>query len=196
MAPCKKWGDGSHLARALFDQDKVWVTAQSEVLKVAEMDLSHALNTLLMIERMDDLPIKDVQNTKLYEALYQRVSAAMRAQQSPRPRVQAPTPIEAAALWPYDQTPPPKPAWHRRVGVSYETIVSILEEAVKTGRSVVIDYEDRTGQVTTGRRVAPRALTDQRGTFGFNEKYLRAYDVSKDESRTFIVRNINRCEDA
>lgn len=201
MAPYKTWGDGSHLARALFAQDQLWVTAQSKVVEVAEMDLTHALNTLLMIERMTDLPIKDVQGTKLYEALYGRVFDAMRAQESPRPRVQAPTPVEATSLWPYDQTTP----WHRRVGVSYETIVAILEAAITAGRTgrpglesprVVIDYENRKGEVTLGRLVTPLSLSERRGTFGFNEKYLVALDVAKEESRTFIVRNIKRCEDA
>lgn len=69
-----------YLVRAIFDQDRFWITAAGEWKVVAAMAPDHALNTLLFLERVDhDLPIpaESLQHTALYKALYQRVKESL-----------------------------------------------------------------------------------------------------------------------
>lgn len=77
----RKWGSAKHLTRALFAQGEIWVTAKSEVRKIAEMPEEHCLNTLLMLERMagdlEEALAEDLQTTVLYHALLTRVSDAL-----------------------------------------------------------------------------------------------------------------------
>ncbi len=184
-----KWGNAGHLTKALFAQDKIWVNAKSEVVRISDMKTDHVLNTLLMLERMDDLPFssRELHGTKLYAALYDRLLGAL------APNVQAPTPVETTSLWPFDTTT----TYGRRVGVGHETIVSILNAAIQGASNVLIDYESAVGGVvTTNRRIAPLRIEERGGRMGFPEKYLHAIDIDKGEPRVFLVRNIKRCEDA
>lgn len=187
-----QWGNGQHLTRALFNQGKVWVTAKSEILQVAEMTPQHCFNTLLMLERMDDLPVENLQSTPLYAALYDRVLSVM-----------PPNTIKASSitagriyggsmdLWPH--TPRSVPV--RLVGVEPDSILLIIEAALHAKGRVAITYVDSKG-VRTYRTVEPYKIDQRPAGFGFQEKYLIARDIDKDELRTFKLTNIERCENA
>lgn len=178
-----KWGHADHLTRALFDQGEIWVTAKSEVMRIADMHPTHVLNTLLMIERLRDLPVEPLHGTKLYEALYDRLLGYL------------PKRAEAEPVWPYA----------RRVATEHSGIMSILESAVAanlrdpsplTRVRVLIDYTDVVGAVTKAREVVPSRVERRRVGSGFQEPYLHAWDVEKAETRMFKVDRISRCEDA
>lgn len=68
----------SYLVRWLFDQGNVWIKADGTPVSLVAMDYDHALNTLLMIERVsrdidEHLRGQRVQDTVLYAALRERV---------------------------------------------------------------------------------------------------------------------------
>lgn len=222
-----KWGDASHLTKALFGQDKVWVTAQSDVRQIAEMSPQHCLNTLLMIERMDDLPIDDLHATPLYAALYDRVLSFLPPRERFEHRIGTQTGRISCAkpdinpdgeLWPHTTIEHPADTWRkvreavssssaspstlaRRIGVEREAIQSILEAAIAantpTGNTrVLIDYTDADGNDTSLREIIPREIENRRVRFGFNEKYVKAFDVDKGAPRVFKLERITRCEDA
>ncbi len=178
-----KWGSAGHLTRALFDQGEIWVTAKSEVLRIADMHPTHILNTLLMVERLDDLPVENLHGTKLYEALYDRVLGYL------------PKRAEAGPVWPYA----------RRVATEYSGIMSILEAAVAanlrepsplTRARVLIDYTDVVGNVSKEREIIPSRVEWRRIGAGFKEPYLHAWDVEKSATRLFKIEGIARCQDA
>lgn len=194
-----KWGHAEHLTRALFDQGDIWVTATSQVRKIKDMSAPHVLNTLLMIERMDDLPIDNLHNTKLYQALYDRLLSFL--------------PKEAGATTGrFDASKPNVSVWahntgtlFKRVGVDREAIESILEAAIaarehmtemsgERAPEVIIDYTDAHGVTTRGRRVIPKQIL--RGAFSREARTLHAYDLEKREPRHFLIDRIQRCEDA
>lgn len=67
-----------YLIRWLFEQDTIWITAKGEKRCVQTMDRDHALNTILMLERVRTqiepfLKDQHIWETPLYAALKQRV---------------------------------------------------------------------------------------------------------------------------
>jgi hypothetical protein len=71
----------NYLAKWLFAQKRVWIAADGREIEIASMDAEHALNTLLMIERVNDdickatgLTRERLLQTKLYGALRDRVA--------------------------------------------------------------------------------------------------------------------------
>lgn len=68
----------SYLVRSYFDQSTTWVTADGRRLWIPHMEFDHALNALLMLERVADdveehLRDERVQDTPLYAGLKARV---------------------------------------------------------------------------------------------------------------------------
>lgn len=78
----RSWAPG-YLGKWLFAQNRLWITAAGEAVTIRTMDRTHALNTLLMLERVEgDLRSEgalrmgqELQDTPLYAALYKRVAA-------------------------------------------------------------------------------------------------------------------------
>lgn len=66
----RSWGP-EYLVRWFFDQGEIWVTAMGDEKRIVDMADDHLLNTLLMLERVqDDLPLrKPLQETALYRAM-------------------------------------------------------------------------------------------------------------------------------
>lgn len=82
----------AYLVKWFFDQSEFWVTAKGDKVLISKMGDGHAVNTLLMLERVADdiepllttmgesgLPKTQIhiQDTALYEALYRKVMAAV-----------------------------------------------------------------------------------------------------------------------
>lgn len=72
----------NYLGKWLFQQSKLWITAAGEAKQIRTMDREHALNTLLMLERVQS-DLRDeralpygvkLQDTPLYKALHKRVA--------------------------------------------------------------------------------------------------------------------------
>ncbi len=111
MTFVRKWGQGLHLTRALFNQGRVWVTASGEVKKIEEMEPTHLLNTLLMIERMRDLPIGNVHDSVLCKAMHARL------------------------VW---LLPAPEPSYVPPPRDTEPSVRDLLEAAIATSKSVVL----------------------------------------------------------
>jgi hypothetical protein len=187
MKPARQWGKAEHLTKALFEQDRIWVTSAAKVVKIESMDKEHALNTLLMLERFDDLPdIVALHESPLYLALKAHVLLS--------------DPIDpekpSDSLWPHQ-----KDVSFRRIGEYNEAIRSILEDSVAQRTdsyqpTVWIDYEDIHGNVTSNRLVEPVRIEERRPGFGFKEPYLYARDVEKQEFRTFKLDRVTKVREA
>ncbi|MES2866810.1 MAG: hypothetical protein V4703_08615 [Actinomycetota bacterium] len=73
----------NHLVASHFGQGERWVTADGRTLFISEMDSSHALDSLLFLERVTphlfDSGIDNLQGTVLYQALKARASGSTHA---------------------------------------------------------------------------------------------------------------------
>jgi hypothetical protein len=82
--PMRGW-NARYLVEWLFDQDELWITAKRKSVRIADMDVSHALNTILFLERNEadlnegGVPLGTLQYTALYRALKGRVWKAIHA---------------------------------------------------------------------------------------------------------------------
>lgn len=99
------WAPG-YLARWLFSQGEVWITADGRPVEIDAMEWEHALNTLLMIERVagsiePEIGGGYVQDTPLYAALRRRVEA------------DEPTALDNPAILPFERRVPPSVALAR-----------------------------------------------------------------------------------
>ena len=67
----------NYLIQSYFDQPEAWITAKGESLNVEDMDREHALNSILMVERVrtqiEPFLKCHVWETPLYAALKARV---------------------------------------------------------------------------------------------------------------------------
>lgn len=211
-----KWGNAGHLTTALFNQDRIWVTAKSEVKKIEDMTPRHVFNTLLMLERMEDLPYRneDLHATPLYGALRDRVLEFL--PEDPEPAgIDLGKPIEVTGTvevdkWDIDLKPlitsegpvtltfpkagPPKHV----VARSQDDILALLRRwlAYEEGdldRPMRINYRDAVGK-RTQRNIWPRQILEGRGAMGFTEaQRVKAWDDLRGQIRTF---RLDRIEEA
>lgn len=175
MTRTSKWGAAAHLTRALFAQDKIWVTDSAEVLTISDMEHSHVLNTLLMIERIDDFPAGlDIHESPLYTALYGRL---------------------------FDVLGPDEPDFvmpERRIADTRRDILALLEEVKNASDPGAFRFKVhyvKDDGTESHRTVVPLEVYERGVGIGFPEQYLRAIDIDICGARTFRADRIQRLEE-
>lgn len=180
MHTTREFGD-SYLLKWLFNQDEIWITAAGEEKCVEEMDLDHALNTLLMMERVvEDFPFPrdELQDKPLYKALYARVKDALTGLDVGTPEENAPLP----SMW------ATTPRAIRDVLEAALPVESALSKTASARVRVALDYVDHDGTQSTPV-VSPFKISDER-MGRVVHPYLVAKNVDKNEMRTYRLDRI------
>lgn len=179
--PTNRSFGGDYLLKWLFNQDEVWITAAGEEKRVEEMDLDHALNTLLMMERVvEDFPFPrdELQDKPLYKALYGRVKDALTGLDVGPPEEDAPLPFMWATT----------PRAIRDVLEAALPVESALSKTASARIRVALDYVDGDGAHSTPV-VSPFKISDEH-VGRVVHPYLVAKNVDKNEMRTYRLDRI------
>lgn len=188
--PINRAWDPNYLVQWYFGQSEFWITAAGDKVLISKMGDGHAVNTLLMLERVaadiekllgtrgrlgGGVPVT-LQETELYQALHKKVMAAVGEAMPPldEPEIDeqpAPTGLEGLLGHLFkgpaaeDGDSPPQRSWLDSPGFRtwvYEKpkIEELLIDALQNDFDVILDYTDLKGRETRNRRLRVTGLRE------------------------------------